>query len=372
MTSTSTKTRKTATKTAPKTYADRLADAQAEYLDKMTKAHAHLAAVRSLPGKAKDELEAAQDALTAAERAHMAHSADACSAADYAALTPAVSIAETRIRGARSILSSAERRAGSIDTDVAAAIVPVVERAMPTVSTYFTMLPIESIPVPDLNELPLLVVAQQSSTKGGDGELSAESVQVSYFRIGTVSSQLDGRAIEDAGHDLGAQIEYVNRRDHTIGAGVERDTVTFRVHRVFVGLPVVEEVVPALLGSAYASRLASAARTPGWAVKRNLEANSWKSSHVLVRPSSGKVEGETTDRDGTRTAKVSTRIAVEVFDRTGLNIEVVLASVVRDLVGLTVPGVGKVESVEDRIQWGPRGKTASVELTVVCKSKTSA
>jgi len=356
------------TTTAIPTYAERLVSAEQDYLDKQSKARQTLQAALERLAATEAASEAAQDDLEAQASAYARSDDSDTTPEQYAAAKAAVELITARAERCKSDLNRAQRASKSTDADIAEALVPMVQRALPTVPVSFSMLPIDSLAVPALADLPQAIVSQVSPTRGVDGALSAETVNVTLFRIEGVHKPLDGQVLEDAAHDLGQTAQSIHRKNHSLGAGVARDTVVMKAHRVHVGLPVIEEVVPAALGTAYASRLAAAARTPGWAVKFSLD-GSFKSSHVKASPSRGKIEAETVGGDGVRRTTVKTAVNVDVIDRVGLDLDVVIGSVVRDLEGITIDGAGRVEQVDHTVTWGARRETARVELTAVLTSK---
>jgi hypothetical protein len=364
----------TTRKTATPTYAEALAEAESVTRKQYADAAERLSELRRHTEQSEADLEAAEEVAAAIEGAHRrSFDADKIpTGADYAAALSEVSLATMRRDGASCEAEQAAKQAKSTSTDVAEAIVPIIERALPTIRVVATMLPLNVLPVPSLSELPLAVVAQTSPTTGGDGLLSAETVEVSLFRFEGVHEKLDGHSIEDAAHDMGQTVQSIHRRDHILGASVVRDTVVVKAHQVHVGLPVLEDVNAALLGQNYAQRLASAARTPGWSVKRSLETNTFRSSHVEVTPGPSKVESETVDRDGTRSAEVSAKVNVRVIETVGLNLDIIIDSVARDLAGITLEHVGQVTSVDHKVAWGNRRETANVALKVTVKSKVAA
>lgn len=361
----------TTKKNSTPTYDEVLAAAEQVTRKHYADASDRLTELRRYVERCASDVETAEETVAAIEGTHRrSYDADkVATASEYAAALSEVSLATMRRDGASREAARVAKQANSTDTEVAEAIAPAIERALPTVRVVTTMLPLSHLPLPSLSELPLAVVAQTSPTTGGDGTLSAGTVEVSLFRFDGVHEKLDGRVLEDAAHDLGHWVEHIHRKDDNLGAGVMRDTVAVRVHRVHVGLPAIEEVNPFLLGVEYASRLALAARTPGWTVKRSLETNEYKSSHVTTRPSrSAKITQQAIDGDGTRTVTVEAVVTVDVIERVGINLEVLVNSVARELAGITVQGVGQVESVDCRASWGPRGESVRVDLTAVAKS----
>jgi hypothetical protein len=362
----------TRTKSKPATYAAMLASAERDYLSTQNKSRETLAAARERLAATESASEAAHDAVTAQASSYARSDDSDTTPESYAAAKVAVELITARAERCKSDLNRAQRASRSVQTEVSEALVSTVQRALPTVPVGFSMLPIDSLPVPALTDLPQVIVSQVSPTQGANGTLSAETVQITYFRLDAVHEPLDGSALEDAAHDLGQTVQSLHRRDHSLGAGVARDTVVMKAHRVHVGLPVVEHVIPATVGSAYASRLASAARTPGWAVKFSLGDSSYTSSHVKVIPSKGKIEDETVDNYGTRRTTIKTTVSIEVFERIGLHLDATIARVARGLEGITVTGAGRIEDVDYRVSWGERGETGRVELTTVLVSKVPA